>query len=226
MATRLRRTRRRGLFTGVVLALATAASLWFGLPLPATGALALAAGVALALGSATDPARWERGADGERATAAQLDRLSPRRWTVWHDLRVPGSCANIDHLVVGRSGVWVIDSKTTRAAVRAHWWGVRFGDRPLDTAAVRWEAEVVADRIAGQLDWPRRGVPVRPLVAVHGEALRGRPMSRRGGRSGGVKVLPAASVTDRVKRGRRRLGRSERAAVSEAVDAAFSGRGR
>src|ERR1700722_15213110 len=45
------------------------------------------------------PGRWWRGAVGEMATASLLGRLPARKWVVLHDLRVPGSRANIDHLV-------------------------------------------------------------------------------------------------------------------------------
>src|SRR5947209_146921 len=82
---------------------------------------------------------------------ARLERLPRRRWAVWHDLPVPGSRANIDHLVVGPTGVWVVDTKTTRAEVRSGWRSVRLGDRRLDVAPTRWEAEVVADRLAAEL---------------------------------------------------------------------------
>ena len=54
---------------------------------------------------------WERGADGEAATAQVLQTLPPG-WVVLHDLRWPGRrFANIDHVVIGPPGVFVIDSK-------------------------------------------------------------------------------------------------------------------
>jgi hypothetical protein len=54
---------------------------------------------------------WQRGAAGERQTARLLDRLGRDGYLVLHDLAVPGSPANVDHLVIGPSGVFVIDSK-------------------------------------------------------------------------------------------------------------------
>lgn len=161
--------------------------------------------------------RWSRGAGGERMTAALLDELSPRRWAVWHDLRVPGSRANIDHLVVGRTGVWVIDTKTTRSQVRAGWRSIRLGERRLDTESTRWETDVVSDRLtAGLGQRLGRPVPVRPIVALHGDGLR-----RRGGRAGGIRVVPAAELVRSVRRGRRRLARSEQRMVRDAVSRAF-----
>jgi hypothetical protein len=145
------------------------------------------------LRSGPDPERWRRGATGEQATAALLEHLPARTWVVLHDRRVPGSRANIDHLVIGPSGVWVLDTKTTRAAVRATWRTVHFGARRLDTGPVAWEAQVVADRLE---------VAVRPLVVVHGRGLR-----RRGGRSRGVRVVPADRVVHCLRRRRWVRGR-------------------
>ena len=55
--------------------------------------------------------RYGRGADGEDATAAVLATL-PEPWVVMHDLAWPGRrFANIDHIAVGSTGVFVIDSK-------------------------------------------------------------------------------------------------------------------
>ncbi len=52
---------------------------------------------------------WLKGARGEQAVANRLDSL-PRTIAI-HDRRVPGTKANIDHIAVTPSGVWVIDTK-------------------------------------------------------------------------------------------------------------------
>src|SRR6266545_5847721 len=55
---------------------------------------------------------WQRGAAGERHTARLLDRLTRDGFVVFHDLAVPGNTrANVDHLAIGPTGVFVIDSK-------------------------------------------------------------------------------------------------------------------
>jgi hypothetical protein len=55
---------------------------------------------------------WRRGLDGERRTGEALALLESRGWVVLHDLHWPGRpFANIDHIAVGPSGVFVIDSK-------------------------------------------------------------------------------------------------------------------
>lgn len=175
-----------------------------------------------------DVARWERGAEGERRTAARLDALNHRRWTVRHDLAVPGSRANLDHLVVGRTGVWVVDTKLTGLPVRTRWGKVYFGDRRLEGGAVRWEAELVADRLARHLGRDAPGAVrldrvVRPLIVVHHSDLPGdhAGLGPRRGRASGVPVVAAADVVRRLRRGRRRLTRSQVRLLASLVDQAF-----
>jgi hypothetical protein len=53
---------------------------------------------------------WEIGSDGEQKVGRRLDTWAaqrPGRFAL-HDRRVRGSKANIDDLVVGASGVWVV----------------------------------------------------------------------------------------------------------------------
>ena len=52
---------------------------------------------------------WAVGAVGERKLGGGLDRLRSATTVVLHDRRIPGSKANIDHIVIAPSGVWVID---------------------------------------------------------------------------------------------------------------------
>ncbi|MEZ0578152.1 nuclease-related domain-containing protein [Nocardioides sp. MH1] len=63
-------------------------------------------------------AKWERGAEGEGRTATALQGLPADEWTTYHDVRWPGrQQANLDHVVVGPSGVYVIDSKNWTGTV-------------------------------------------------------------------------------------------------------------
>lgn len=56
-------------------------------------------------------ALWERGAQGEEAVARALADL-PAGWVALHDLAWPGrQRANLDHVVVGPGGVFVVDAK-------------------------------------------------------------------------------------------------------------------
>lgn len=54
---------------------------------------------------------FEQGAEGETATADVLGTLPPE-WTAIHDVRWPGRrLANVDHVLLGPGGIFVIDSK-------------------------------------------------------------------------------------------------------------------
>ncbi len=61
---------------------------------------------------------FDRGAEGEESTAQFLAALPMGEWRVFHDVRWPGRRqANLDHVVVGPSGVFVIDSKAWSGSV-------------------------------------------------------------------------------------------------------------
>jgi hypothetical protein len=75
-------------------------------------------GIALALSE--DPHStnaWAYGANGEAKLGKLLDRLHAEGMGVLHDRRIPGSRANIDHLVVAPWGVFVIDAKNYKGRV-------------------------------------------------------------------------------------------------------------
>jgi Nuclease-related domain len=112
-----------------------------------------------------DAVAWRRGAAGERRTARLLDPLERHGWIVLHDLAVPGSRANIDHLVIGPGGVFVVDSKQYRSRLRLDGSGrLWHGRYPL--APTLRAVDFEADQAALVLTDP--DVVVVPIVAVHG----------------------------------------------------------
>nr|WP_218222191.1 nuclease-related domain-containing protein [Nesterenkonia sp. Act20] len=61
---------------------------------------------------------WAIGAEGERRIGARLDRVAEELGgLVLHDRKIPGSRANIDHILIVPSGVWVIDAKRYKGKV-------------------------------------------------------------------------------------------------------------
>jgi hypothetical protein len=130
------------------------------------GALAaMAAGWTLRFRPSPEAVAWRRGAAGERRTARVLAALERQGWAVLHDLAVPGSPANLDHLVIGPGGVFVIDSKQYRGRLQLDPSGrLWHGRYPLAPAlrAVSFEA----DQAALVLTDP--DVVVVPILAVHG----------------------------------------------------------
>jgi Nuclease-related domain len=130
------------------------------------GALAaMAAGWMLRFRPSPEAVAWRRRAAGERRTARLLAALERHGWAVLHDLALPRSQANLDHLVIGPGGVFVIDSKQYRGRLQldptGRLWHGRF---PLAPAlrAVSFEA----DQAALVLTDP--DVVVVPILAVHG----------------------------------------------------------
>jgi Nuclease-related domain len=148
------------------------------------GALAaVAAGWGLRFKPSPDAVAWRRGAAGERRTARLLGPLERYGWAVLHDLAVAGSRANLDHLVIGPGGVFVIDSKQYRGRIQLDRSGrLWHGRYPLAPAlrAVSFEADQAAQVL------PDSGVAVVPIVAVHGTQVPwGKVVVN------GVAVLPA-----------------------------------
>jgi hypothetical protein len=126
---------------------------------------AVAAGWGLRFRPSPDAVAWRRGAAGERRTARLLGPLERQGWVVLHDLAVPGSQANIDHLVIGPGGVFAIDSKRYRGRLQLDDVGKLWHGRyPLAPAvrATSWEADQAAVVL------PDPGMAVVPIVAVHG----------------------------------------------------------
>jgi hypothetical protein len=130
------------------------------------GALAaVAAGWGLRFQPTPDAVAWRRRAAGERRTGRLLAALERDGWAILHDLAVPGSRANVDHLVIGPGGVFVIDSKQYRGRLQVdrfgRLWHGRYPLAPM-LQAVSFEADQAAQIL------PDPGVAVLPVVAVHG----------------------------------------------------------
>jgi Nuclease-related domain len=132
--------------------------------------VAAAAGVGwlLRFRPSADILAWRRGAAGERRTARLLASLERRGWAVLHDLAIPGTQANIDHLVIGPGGVIVVDSKRYRGRLRLDRYGMVWHGRRLLVSALRrvlWAADQ-ADEVLGVAE-----VQVAAVVAVHGASV-------------------------------------------------------
>ena len=60
---------------------------------------------------------WAKGSEGERKLAAHLLQTVGDRAVMLHDRRIPGSRANIDHLIVAASAIWIVDAKSYKGKV-------------------------------------------------------------------------------------------------------------
>ena len=123
---------------------------------------------------------WQRGAKGERHTARLLRRLHRDGYVVFHDLAVPDSDANVDHLVIGPTGLFVIDSKQWTGSVHQSADGLVWHnhyplDRTLET--VRWEAATLGRLL---------GTRTAALLCVHGAHVQAGGLDAQG-----VAIVPA-----------------------------------
>lgn len=110
---------------------------------------------------------YEKGADGEQRTAAALAMLPASGWFVLHDVRWPGrTFANIDHIVVGPGGVFVIDSKAWSGRVEVRGDVLRQNGRRREPAvAGAAEAAMAIARVLHM-----NPVQVRPVLCFVGQS--------------------------------------------------------
>jgi hypothetical protein len=164
--------------------------------------LGRASGVVLSLAqNPQSTTAWAVGARGEQITGERLDAVARDDVIVLHDRRIPGSRANIDHIVIAPTGVYVVDTKRYAGKVeRRLVGGVIFGesrlyvgrrDRTKLVAATRGQSDVVATTIAAE------DVPIMPVLCfVEADwGLFARPFS-----FGGVHVTWATALAKHVAR--------------------------
>jgi hypothetical protein len=122
-------------------------------------------GVILALQNAPQhETSWSRGAGGEQLVEQALTKRCPTV-TILHDHAIPGSRANIDHIAVTTTGVWVIDTKRYKGKVQIA--KPLFG-KPTLKIAGRDKTGLV-DSLAKQVDLVSAAIAdVDSLVPVHG----------------------------------------------------------
>jgi len=119
---------------------------------------------------------WARGSKGEAKLAAALSDVPHVR--ALHDRSVPGTRGNIDHIVIGPGGVFVVDAKRYQGLIRIRDIGGFFkradrlyvGHRDCSRLATNmaWQVEAISRALsAGHVD---PAPPVTPVLCfVEGE---------------------------------------------------------
>lgn len=116
------------------------------------------------LGSQAPGRSWEKGAEGEELVAKQLAKLPRDRWMPLHDLALGEGGRNVDHLVIGRPGVFTVNTKNLagKVVVKGSSFLVNgFPSRDLHVA--RDEAARVGERLSIAVG---ETVDVAPVVVV------------------------------------------------------------
>ena len=121
-------------------------------------------GLILALSDDPQSTRaWASGATGERVIGAKLDGLSGDGVLTLHDRRIPGTRANVDHIAIGPSGIFVIDAK-------------RYNNAKVEIRSTGgWFSERIERLYVGGRDKTRLVTAMAGQVAVVMEALEDQP---------------------------------------------------
>jgi hypothetical protein len=138
--------------------------------------LAILAGIAdtiyrsRTVGSVPSPGKLDR---AQRHTQRQLARMHRAGYLAWHARPIPGSMEVIDHLVVGPTGVYAIDSEKwdKKMPIRTRngkqlWHGPDSKKDRLEHA--RWEAGQASERLSAALG---KDITVRPAMAIYGPSI-------------------------------------------------------
>lgn len=95
---------------------------------------------------------WRTGAAGEARVGGLLDSIASPHIRVLHDRRVPGSRANLDHLVVTPGGIWVIDTKRYKGRIELHFEGGLFRPRTSHLIVGGRNKSALVDGMRWQID--------------------------------------------------------------------------
>jgi hypothetical protein len=165
-ARSLRRRLREAVLAAVLLVaeaglLALAGSSWWAPVLLLSVVPLFVLARATTLGGVLDPVLLRRGIQGEQRVAEVLAELAPSGYRVLHDLDI--GRGNADHVLVGPTGVFVIETKD---------WGGRFYSRrgrlmfnQRAAAEVVGQVRAAALAIQGRLDDAGIDVVVQPVIA-------------------------------------------------------------
>jgi hypothetical protein len=182
---------------------------WLGWPMAL--AAALASGWRLRFQVSSGARVWRRQAAAQRRTARALEPLEQEGYLVLHDVTLMGWPASLDHLLVGPTGVWVIQSwqHTRLSSLRkplSPWRARGAAAGPLPE--LRWQAAAIADLLVG--GWL---IAVRPLLCVPEDALAGGHRSVEG-----VQVVTMRQLAEAVRDGSPLEPRDVKRAIARALE--------
>lgn len=159
---------------------------------------------------------WRIGAEGERKTASYLAELEEAGFIVRHDRRVPGYVGNVDHIAVGPTGVWVIETKSYRGRVELYGDRLEINDQPRDRIIDQVYKEAVAVQIALGDRLSSLGMTVTPVLCLHRAKLGW------GNKSGkGVRIVDGRGLVKLVRSGESRLSPAQIEGLASEIDKLF-----
>jgi hypothetical protein len=117
--------------------------------------------------------RLQRGIEGEERVASLLDALQPEGFTVINDLEI--GRGNADHVLVGPTGVFVIETKDWGGRFYRRRGRLMFNQRAADD--VVGQVTVAALAVRSRLESAGMDVWVRAVVASTRASVSGSPLN-------------------------------------------------
>ena len=152
---------------------------------------------------------WGEGARGEEKLGAALAELETRGWTVLHDVVLDSW--NIDHVAIGPTGVFTIETKSHRGRIQHDGQQLLRGGRPLEKDFLR-QAKSQGLWLGKQLEQRGHSVFVTPIVCFTRAYVRIPKSATRP-----VVVVPLKWLLETLERGKVRLNEAALRDVTAAV---------
>ncbi|UQA97726.1 UvrD-helicase domain-containing protein [Streptomyces halobius] len=157
--------------------------------------------------------RWEAASEGERRVAAQLLVLTERGWRLLVDRRWPGTrAANVDMLLIGPGGVFVVDVKNWQAAPETSDGELRAGGESRDEH--RRKLLAVTKTAEGAV----ASLGLSPVAVQPVMAFVGRQVNVELGR---IRLLGEYEIGPALLRERTRLSAAQVRAIAEHLERVF-----
>jgi hypothetical protein len=128
---------------------------------------------------------WLKGFEGESRTAAYLEPLLRQGFVLLHNRQLPGRNADVDHIAIGPSGVFTIETKNWRGRLDVTFNRLSVGDNDRTWVVEQVYREAIAVQIALGEVLNERRITVRPILC----ALGGVPRL-------GAKSVSGVTITD------------------------------
>lgn len=110
---------------------------------------------------------WQTGAEGEAYTGRLLEPLEAQGFRILHDRKIPRSRANIDHIVIGPPGIFVVETKSYQGSLQIRGDEIFVAGRRKNGWIPEVQREAAAAETALADEIAAHGWTVTPVICVH-----------------------------------------------------------
>jgi hypothetical protein len=137
---------------------------------------------------------WQTGAEGELRTGRLLEPLEAEGFRILHDRKIPGSRANIDHIVIGPPGIYVVETKSLGGSLQIRDNEVFVSGRRRTKMIDQVKREALAVQTVLAKELAATGWTVSPIICVHRADL---PWLRS--EVAGVRIVSGKDLVNRLR---------------------------